>query len=189
MFIIFPARSKKNQARKLQPVPSATVVKPKRNKTKENLRTTLMLIIVCILFLITEFPQAILILFSIISGNPDSDDSFYKRIYTPLGDVLDMLALINNSINFLLYCTMSRAFRNTFYTIIMKVSCCEWLLAPCLPKDAKGRNIGFLTVNGFFKSNYRLLQQKLKPKPDRKSKPAKRAPIDRLTPTTPTTTT
>lgn len=75
-----------------------------------------MLIIVCILFLITEFPQSILILFSIIRG-----DSFYVNVYTPLGDLLDMLALINNSINFLLYCTMSRAFRNTFYSLVVKV--------------------------------------------------------------------
>jgi hypothetical protein len=31
-----------------------------------------------------------------------------------LGDTFDILALINNSINFLLYCLMSRAFRDTF---------------------------------------------------------------------------
>lgn len=126
------------ERRKLQPVPNTTVVKPKRNKTKENLRTTLMLIIVCILFLITEFPQAILIFFSIIQGDSHNPQSFYRRVYTPLGDLLDMLALINNSINFLLYCTMSRAFRNTFYMLIMRFSCCAWLLSPCLSKDARG---------------------------------------------------
>ncbi|CAK9251677.1 unnamed protein product [Sphagnum jensenii] len=100
-------------------IASSTGKPLKRNKTKENLRTTLMLIIVCILFLITEFPQAILILFSIIRG-----DDFYKNVYMPLGDLLDMLALLNNSINFLLYCTMSRAFRNTFYTLIVNVKNC-----------------------------------------------------------------
>lgn len=31
-----------------------------------------------------------------------------------LGDTFDILALINNSINFTLYCLMSRAFRDTF---------------------------------------------------------------------------
>jgi hypothetical protein len=116
------------------------VVKPKRNKAKENLRTTLMLIIVCILFLITEFPQAILMLFSIIYGEPLKSDSFYNRVYTPLGDLTDMLALINNSINFLLYCTMSRAFRNTFYQLIMRIRCCAWLLLPCLPREARGKH-------------------------------------------------
>lgn len=147
---VFFSLSKKNQKRKLQPVPNPTVVKPKRNKTKENLRTTLMLIIVCILFLITEFPQAILIFFSIIQGDPLKDESsFYRRVYTPLGDLLDMLALINNSINFILYCTMSRAFRNTFYMLIMRLSCCAWLLSPCLPKDAQG-NKSYFKFSFFF---------------------------------------
>lgn len=127
-----------SKSRRPKPVPGATVVKPKRNKTKENLRTTLMLIIVCILFLITEFPQAVLILFSIIHGDPSKPDSFYRRIYIPLGDLLDMLALINNSINFLLYCTMSRAFRNTFYTLILRFPLFAWLLQPCLPREARG---------------------------------------------------
>ena len=31
-----------------------------------------------------------------------------------LGDTFDILALINNSVNFILYCLMSRAFRDTF---------------------------------------------------------------------------
>lgn len=135
---IIIATSNKNVKRQLKPVPNTTVVKPKRNKAKENLRTTLMLIIVCILFLITEFPQAILMLFSIIYGEPLKSDSFYNRVYTPLGDLTDMLALINNSINFLLYCTMSRAFRNTFYQLIMRIRCCAWLLLPCLPREARG---------------------------------------------------
>jgi hypothetical protein len=95
-----PTQAKTKSTGSLTPI--GNNVKPiKRNKTKENLRTTLMLIIVCILFLITEFPQSILILFSIIRG-----EDFYKNVYMPLGDLLDMLALINNSINFLLYCTM-----------------------------------------------------------------------------------
>ncbi len=32
----------------------------------------------------------------------------------PIGDTFDILALINNSVNFILYCLMSRAFRDTF---------------------------------------------------------------------------
>jgi len=31
-----------------------------------------------------------------------------------IGDTFDILALINNSVNFILYCLMSRAFRDTF---------------------------------------------------------------------------
>ena len=36
---------------------------------------------------------------------------------TLLGDVMDMMALINCSINFILYCLMSRQFRQTFKKI------------------------------------------------------------------------
>ena len=80
--------------------------------SNENFRTTLMLTAVSILFLITELPQSIFILLSIIMGN-----NFYDDAYMPLGDLFDIIALINNSINFLLYCSMSRAFRNTFCNI------------------------------------------------------------------------
>jgi hypothetical protein len=91
------------------------VKKQSRNRTKENLRTTLMLVIVCVLFLITELPQCILIFLSIILKKQD----FYERVYMPLGDIMDIIALLNNSINFLLYCIMSRAFRTTFYSLVV----------------------------------------------------------------------
>lgn len=90
----------------------------KSSKAKENLRTTLMLVIVCVLFLITEFPQSILLFLSIVI------DNFYYEVYMPLGDIMDIFALINNSINFVLYCIMSRAFRNTFYSIVSQYCCC-----------------------------------------------------------------
>ena len=38
---------------------------------------------------------------------------FYKECYNPLGDIMDMLALVNCSTNFLLYCFMSTQFRKT----------------------------------------------------------------------------
>ena len=38
---------------------------------------------------------------------------FYKECYNPLGDIMDMLALINCSTNFILYCFMSTQFRET----------------------------------------------------------------------------
>lgn len=89
---------------------------PKRNRSqKENMRTTIMLIIVCILFLITEFPQCIILLISQLW-----DPSYMSDVYMPLGDLFDILALLNNSINFLLYCSMSKAFRDTFYKVMFK---------------------------------------------------------------------
>ncbi|KAK3083313.1 hypothetical protein FSP39_019255 [Pinctada imbricata] len=68
-------------------------------------RTTIMLLIVLVLFLLTELPQSILVLLSLFLKG------FFENIYIPLGDTMDILALVNNGINFILYCTMSREFR------------------------------------------------------------------------------
>jgi len=39
------------------------------------------------------------------------------QVYVPLGDLMDILALINNGINFILYCTMSKQFRDQFTSL------------------------------------------------------------------------
>lgn len=74
----------------------------------EHNRTTGMLLAVVVLFLITEFPQGILTIMGLIR------QEFFFEIYLPLGDILDIMALGNNAINFVLYTTMSRQFRETF---------------------------------------------------------------------------
>lgn len=74
----------------------------------EHFRTTAMLLAVVILFLITELPQGILTLLMIFM------DTLHAEVYGPLGDILDIVALLNNAINFVLYCSMSRKFRDTF---------------------------------------------------------------------------
>lgn len=48
-------------------------------------------------------------------------EPFHSNIYNNLGEVMDLLALINNGVNFILYCTMSRQFRKTF----QKTFCCN----------------------------------------------------------------
>ncbi|BES97506.1 unnamed protein product [Nesidiocoris tenuis] len=72
-------------------------------------RTTKMLLAVLLLFLITELPQGILGLLSFFFGRP-----FLEQCYNKVGDIMDILALLNSAINFILYCTMSRQFRKTF---------------------------------------------------------------------------
>lgn len=72
-------------------------------------RTTKMLLAVLLLFLLTEVPQAILILLSAIRGK-----AFFIKCYYVIGNFMDILALINGAINFILYCSMSRQFRQTF---------------------------------------------------------------------------
>lgn len=72
-------------------------------------RTTRMLVAVLFLFLATEFPQGILGLLSGLLG-----ECFFLKCYQKFGDLMDILALLNGAINFILYCCMSRQFRMTF---------------------------------------------------------------------------
>ena len=81
-------------------------------RTREHSRTTRMLVVVIILFLVTELPQGILALLSGVK------EGFYEAVYTPLGDLMDIMALINNAINFTLYCSMSKQFRDTFLKMV-----------------------------------------------------------------------
>ena len=79
-----------------------------KTKASEGSHTTAMLVSVIVLFLITEFPQGVL---ALISG---LEPIYFSTLYIPLGDVMDIAALVNNAINFVLYCAMSRQFRQTF---------------------------------------------------------------------------
>lgn len=81
----------------------------KKRKHKRIDRTTNILIAVLTLFIITELPQGILGLLSVILGK-----KFFKTCYASLGDLMDILALFNGAVNFILYCTMSKQFRKTF---------------------------------------------------------------------------
>ncbi|BFZ23684.1 hypothetical protein BsWGS_26723 [Bradybaena similaris] len=81
------------------------------NKLHEHSRTTMMLVTVIVLFLITELPQGILIILSACKAG------FFVAVYMPLGDVMDIGALVNNAINFVLYCSMSAKFRQTFFNL------------------------------------------------------------------------
>jgi hypothetical protein len=72
-------------------------------------RTTKMLIAVLIMFLVCEFPSGILALLSGLLGKV-----FFRNVYNNFGDLMDMLALINSAVNFVLYCLMSQQFRKTF---------------------------------------------------------------------------
>ena len=76
-----------------------------RKGRRENIRAILMLITVCLLFLITELSQFIFILMASIDLN------FFKKVYLPFGNLIDLIIMIINSITFFLYCSMSNSFR------------------------------------------------------------------------------
>ena len=91
-------------------------------KSREHTRTNIMLVLVCVLFFLTEFPQGILAILSIIL----EAYNFHNNVYMKLGDIMDILALINNAINFILYCLMSRVFRQTFHNIFCMPLCIRY---------------------------------------------------------------
>ncbi|CAK5079686.1 unnamed protein product [Meloidogyne enterolobii] len=84
-------------------------------------RTTAMLTIIVAVFLITELPQGILVIWMGIK--PQVKNNFKKLLKTKLkvrfamaqlSNILDFLSLLNSSVNFLLYATMSNLFRHEF---------------------------------------------------------------------------
>jgi len=79
------------------------------DRAGERNRTTAMLVAVVLCFVVTEFPQGML---ALLSG---FYEQLFYAVYAPLGDVWDILVLINSAINFVVYCTMNRRFR---YTVI-----------------------------------------------------------------------
>lgn len=75
-------------------------------------RTTKMLLAILLLYLVTEMPNGIISLLVGLLGEP-----FQDNVYMPLGEIFDILALINSGINFILLASMSRLFRKTFCKI------------------------------------------------------------------------
>lgn len=70
-------------------------------------RTTIMLLAIMAMFILSELPAAILVLISIFVKN------FFMEYYLLFADTLDILSLTNNAINFIMYCIMSRQFRDS----------------------------------------------------------------------------
>ncbi|XP_068245098.1 G-protein coupled receptor dmsr-1-like [Palaemon carinicauda] len=89
---------------------------PQKKNEGATERTTSMLLVIMFLFLLTEAPQGLLTGLSLIYGH-----DFFSDCYLQLGDPMDLLALINSSINFILYCVMSKQFRETF----LGLYCCK----------------------------------------------------------------
>ena len=106
-------------------------------------RTTRMLVAVLVLFLVTEIPQGIMALLSGVLGR-----KFFTGCYTKgMGEILDLLALLNSAINFLLYCSMSRQFRRAARTQFRRLFGMLTGLEEC-------SNGGSPTSNCFFRPKY-----------------------------------
>ncbi|XP_018328860.1 probable G-protein coupled receptor 139 [Agrilus planipennis] len=93
------------------------ITKPERRAN----RTTKMLVAVLILFLTTEFPQGIFGLLIGIKGK-----CFFLKCYQNFGEIMDLLALLNGAINFILYCCMNRMFRTIFGQLFRQKILYKW---------------------------------------------------------------
>lgn len=91
----------------------------KEEKTSEHKSTNIMLVLVCALFVLTELPHGIMKILSIIF----EQQNFHHQVYEKLGDIIDLMALLNNAVNFILYCAMSKKFRRTFQKVFCKAIC------------------------------------------------------------------
>ncbi|KAF8571911.1 hypothetical protein P879_00809 [Paragonimus westermani] len=85
-------------------------------KTRQSQRATIMLIVLVISFVLTEAPQGVVN--TLVAGK---GECFHNTIYVPLGDILDLAVLLNSSVNFILYCTMSQLFRANFVHLMLKL--------------------------------------------------------------------
>ena len=95
---------------------------------KQQDRATSILIVTIILFLIAEFPSGIMGVIWAIRGN-----DFYHDCYHPLGELMDMMALINSAVSFIPYCLMSQEFRNTIAKCPFTMKKCPYPLNQCAP--------------------------------------------------------
>ena len=75
---------------------------------------------VCDIDMCLFFSQGILGMLSAFSANL----YFFNKCYIPLADLMDCLALINSTINFLIYYFMSKQFRKTFNEMFGVAKCC-----------------------------------------------------------------
>ncbi|XP_045164658.2 G-protein coupled receptor dmsr-1-like [Mercenaria mercenaria] len=114
MIILTMHQASKRRVRLLQQTRSSD-----HDVNHEHNRTTWMLVSVVLFFVITEMPQGIL---AMISG---LNDHFFQEIYSNLGDVLDLLVLLNSAVNFILYCIMSQQFRDTFKNLFVLNWMCQ----------------------------------------------------------------
>lgn len=89
-------------------------------------RTTTMLVVILGLFLLTELPQGAI---SIMTGIYVGD--MREHVYPNVGDILDLLSLINSAVNFILYCAMSSKYRQVFWQVVLpRKVYVRWFLRP-----------------------------------------------------------
>ncbi|KYB26684.1 hypothetical protein TcasGA2_TC031190 [Tribolium castaneum] len=121
IYTLFKAKKRKQVLHGYDCVPLRAPKKKASKAERRADRTTKMLVAVLTLFLITEFPQGIFALLIAIKGK-----DLFVRCYLLYGEIMDILALINGAINFILYCCMNRMFRATFGQLFKHKILAQW---------------------------------------------------------------
>ncbi|KAI8420004.1 hypothetical protein MSG28_008602 [Choristoneura fumiferana] len=129
------------------------MVKRQLKADKRTDRTTKMLLAVLLLFLVTELPQGILGLMSGLLGW-----CFFKRCYDLFGELMDFLALLNGAINFVLYCSMSRQFRQTFRHMVLQPPLARWLPPVASHSDTHIQNTKVMVKGVKYRDNIKFVQ-------------------------------
>ncbi|CAG5125135.1 unnamed protein product [Candidula unifasciata] len=109
LLIVAMQQAKKRRARLLNNV--SRVIN--HDSSSEHNRTTMMLVAVVLCFIVTEIPQGLVAWISAV------DQDFFDNVYIHLGDLMDILVLVNSAVNFILYCIMSQQFRDTFTSLFV----------------------------------------------------------------------
>ncbi|XP_047536445.1 G-protein coupled receptor dmsr-1-like [Vanessa atalanta] len=139
---LYSANQHQKNLRNYSACPAAEkMVKRQHKADKRTDRTTKMLLAVLLLFLVTELPQGILGLMSGLIGW-----CFFKRCYDLFGEMMDFLALLNGAINFILYCSMSRQFRQTFRQLLLQRHLARFLPPNPSHSDSHNQNTGKTSV-------------------------------------------
>ncbi|XP_048777585.1 G-protein coupled receptor dmsr-1-like [Ostrea edulis] len=74
-------------------------------------RSTLMLIMIVTIYFLTELPVGIMAFLSGLKGG--ESHFFYFLLYSYVGDMIDLIALLNSCLNFFVYIAMCSKFRTT----------------------------------------------------------------------------
>ncbi|KAF5406280.1 Dro/myosuppressin receptor [Paragonimus heterotremus] len=98
---------------------------PTTDRDRMETRMTRLLLAVVFIFIIALLPQAILLFLNGLLGN-----CFTDNVYNNLGDLTDLLTIVNSCINFVLYCSMSQQFRTTFLRLF-----CSWWMNRSAPRN------------------------------------------------------
>jgi hypothetical protein len=81
-------------------------------------RTTVMLVVIVLIYILMELPVGIMAFLSGIEGG--ESHFFYFLLYSYVGDIIDMTVLINGTLNFVVYFCISKQFRSVLKALTLK---------------------------------------------------------------------